>query len=206
MKRMLCVALASLAVAGCAQMGGGSAAGGKSGGEGWITLFDGTSLENFDRVGDANWRIEDGNATADKGNGFLLTKKEFKDFQIRAEFYAESDTNSGVFLRCSNRKTISAAECYEVNIWDTRPGQEYATGGIVDTAKVSPVPKAGGRWNTYEITAKGDHLVVMLNGQKTAETHNGKHASGPIGLQRAPGNNKEAPTPIKWRRVEIKPL
>jgi hypothetical protein len=71
---------------------------------------------------------------------------------------------------------------------------------------VNPVPKAGGKWNTYEITAKGDHLIVMLNGQKTAETHNGKHVRGPIGLQRAPGVAKEAPTPIKWRKVEIKAL
>jgi hypothetical protein len=37
-----------------------------------------------------------------------------------------------------------------------RPGPEYGTGAIVDIAKVSPMPKAGGRWNTYEIYAKGD--------------------------------------------------
>lgn len=208
MKRMLWTAVASIAVAGCAQMGmgGSESASGTSSKEGWITLFDGTSLDNFDRVGDANWRIENGNAVADKGNGFLLTKKEYKDFQIRAEFYAESDTNSGVFLRCNNRKDINSNNCYEVNIWDARPVQAYATGAIVDTAKVDPVPKAGGRWNKYEITAKGDHLVVMLNGKKTAEANDKKHAEGPIGLQRAPGNDKNAPTPIKWRLVEIKPL
>mgnify|MGYP003343297257 FL=1 len=27
---------------------------------GWITLFDGTHLNNFKRVGDANWRLDDG--------------------------------------------------------------------------------------------------------------------------------------------------
>lgn len=210
MKRKLWVAVAStaVAVAGCAQLGmGGDSAKSTAGSrEGWVTLFDGTSLDQFDRVGDANWRIENGNATADKGTGFLLTKKDYKDFQIRAEFYAESDTNSGVFLRCSNRKDITSNNCYEVNIWDTRPKQEHATGAIVDVAAVNPVPKAGGRWNTYEITAKGDHLVVVMNGKKTAEARDAKHASGPIGLQRAPGVNKDAPTPIKWRRVEIKPL
>jgi hypothetical protein len=203
MKRILWIALASIATvfAGCAQMMGGS-----GGNDGWITLFDGKSLDQFDRVGDANWRLENGMAVADKGNGFLLTKNEYGDFEIRVEFYAEPDTNSGVFLRCGNRKTIDSKECYEVNIWDTRPGQDYATGGIVDTAKVNPVPKAGGHWNTYEITAKGDHLVVVLNGQQTAETHNGKHARGPIGLQRAPGNDKTSPIAIKFRKVQIKPL
>ena len=183
-----------------------AATGGSSGGGGWTTLFDGRSLDGFERVGDANWRIEGGAAVADKGNGFLLTRQEYGDFHLRVEFYAESDTNSGLFIRCSNRVKITAADCYEANIWDTRPGQEYATGGIVDVAKVDPVPKAGGKWNTMEVTAKGDHLVVMLNGQKTSEARNGKHARGPIGLQRAPGNAKEATTPIQFRKVEIRAL
>lgn len=201
MKRVNRIAALVLAtaLAGCAGMN-------PLGGSDWVTLLDGKGIDGFDRVGDANWRMADGVAMADKGNGFLLTRQDYGDFQIRVEFWAESDTNSGIFLRCSNRTKISAADCYEVNIWDTRPGQEYATGGIVDVAKVSPVPKAGGRWNTYLITAKGDHLVVELNGVKTAEAHHAKHVRGPVGLQRAPGNAKEAPTAIKFRKVEIRPL
>lgn len=203
MNRKIGTALAAgaMALAGCSQMESMMGAGG-----GWETLFDGKSLDNFDRVGDANWRLEDGLAVADHGNGFLLTKKDYGDFEIRAEFYAEPDTNSGVFLRCNNRKDISSNNCYEVNIWDTRPKQEYATGAIVDTAKVDPVPKAGGHWNTYVITAKGDHLVVVMNGKQTTEAHDSKHARGPIGLQRYDGNDKKTAIPIKWRKVEIKPL
>ena len=37
---------------------------------GWVTLLDdGKGLEKFDRVGDANWRVEDGALVADKGTG-----------------------------------------------------------------------------------------------------------------------------------------
>lgn len=203
MKRIAWIAAASAvaALAGCSQMEtmmGGSG--------GWETLFDGKSYANFEPVGDANWRIENGLLVADKGQGYLLTKKSYKDFTIRAEFYAEADTNSGIFIRCNNRKDIGAANCYEFNIWDTRPGQEYSTGGIVDTAKVNPPPKAGGKWNTYEVTAKGDHLISVLNGVKVAEAHNGKHAEGPFALQRFNGNDKTTPIAIKWRKVEIKAL
>jgi hypothetical protein len=35
-------------------------------GAGWVTLFDGKNLDNFDKVGDANWRIEDGSIVADR--------------------------------------------------------------------------------------------------------------------------------------------
>ena len=43
-------------------------------GGGWTTLFDGKSIDNFNKVGDANWRVEDGSIVSDKGNGFLVTK------------------------------------------------------------------------------------------------------------------------------------
>jgi hypothetical protein len=61
------------------------------------------------------------------------------------------------------------------------------------------MPKAGGQWNTYEITAQGPHLVLMFNGTQTADVNDDKFASGPIGLQYASGV-------IKFRKVQIKPL
>jgi len=180
----------------------------------WETLIDGEKgLENFDRVGDANWRAEGGAIVADKGkSGFLVSKRSYKDFEIRAEFYAEADTNSGVYLRCSSRQKLSgnkADTCYEVNIWDTRPDPSYGTGAIVDVAAV-PVPlqnKAGGRWNTYEITAKGPLMTARLNGVETASGQHTKLPEGPIGLQYAAGGaNGAQGGPIKWRRVQIRPL
>ena len=182
-----------LAALGCASSGG-------SGG-GWTTLIDGTTgLDNWNRVGDANWRAQDGAIVADKGKGgFLVSKNSYKDFQIRAEFWADHTTNSGIFIRCADPNKIQAANSYEVNIFDQRPDPAYGTGGIVDFAKVSPMPKAGGKWNTYEITAKGRQITVMLNGTKTVELHNGLFVEGPITLQHGAGV-------IKFRKVAIKPL
>jgi hypothetical protein len=203
MKRYLAAAasLAAIGIAGCAMGPAGSAE------SGWTALFDGASVAGWEPVGDANWKVVDGAAVATSGSGFLLTKADYGDFELRAEFYAEADTNSGIFIRCSERKVISAANCYEVNIWDMRPAPEYGTGAIVDVSKVSaPLPKAGGKWNTYVIVAKGDHLQVTLNGVKTADAHDAKHARGPIGLQYAPGVKKDSGLPIKFRKVEIRPL
>ncbi len=173
---------------------------------GWVTLIDGeTGLENWNRVGGANWRAEGRAIVADqsttKGNSFLVTKNSYKDFEIRAEFWAESNTNSGIFIRCSDLKNIAAANAYEVNIWDTRPDPKYGTGAIVDVAPV-PVPimyKAGGKWNTFEIKAKGPELTVVFNGVVTVKANHGKFAEGPFALQYAGG-------PIKWRKVQVRPL
>ena len=61
------------------------------------------------------------------------------------------------------------------------------------------MPKAGGKWNTYEITAQGPHFVVVLNGQKTVDAQDSKHPSGAIALQYGQGV-------VKFRKVQIKPL
>jgi hypothetical protein len=176
---------------------------------GWITLIDGADgLQNFNRLGDANWRAEDGAIVADKGQGgFLVTTSSFRDFQIRAEFWAERDTNSGVFIRVTNPAKVGADSSYEVNIYDLRAGPEYGTGAIVNFAKV-PVPnpyKAVGKWNTFDITAKGSNLVVVLNGVKTVDIQDAKFPQGPIALQFG-NHGKEPGGVIKWRKVQVKPL
>ena len=192
-----------LALVGCAQMRNLT-------GGGWQTLIEGDKgLENFNQIGDANWHPEGGAIVADKGKaGFLVTKNSYGDFELRAEFYANTDTNSGIFIRCNNGRTIDSKNCYEVNIWDIRPEPSYGTGAIVDVAAV-PVPiknTAGGKWNTYEITAKGSQLTVRLNGVQTANAQDSKHASGPFALQMGPGVKGVQGGPIKWRRVQIRPL
>src|SRR5262249_51833870 len=108
--------------------------------------------------------------------------------------------NSGVFLRCSDPGKVTATNAYEVNIFDQRPDPSYGTGAIVNVAKVSPMPKAAGKWNTYEITAKGDTFTVTLNGQRTVDgVRNAQHAHGRIALQYGAGV-------VKFRLVQIKPI
>jgi hypothetical protein len=177
-------------------------------GTGWTTLIDGDKgLENFDRVGDANWRTQDGAVVADKGKaGFLITKNSYKDFQIKAEFWADTTTNSGIFLRIQDPKKIGSANSYEVNIYDQRPDPTYGTAAIVDFAKVVPMPKAGGKWNTFDITAKGSQLIVVFNGVKTVDIQDSKFAQGPIALQFGSGPNDAPGGVIKWRKVQVKPL
>ena len=69
----------------------------------------------------------------------------------------------------------------------------------MNVAKVVPMPKAGGRWNTFDITAKGSRLIVVFNGQKTVDVEDSKLASGPIALQWGSGV-------IKFRRVQVRSL
>ena len=166
----------------------------------YVELIDGVSLNGWNIVGNASWVIGKGNIEGNKPMGFLVSTKSYKNFVIKAEFWAESNTNSGIFIRCQDPNKITAANCYEINIWDTRPEQAYATGAIVDVAKVNPIHKAGGRWNTMEIVANGSHFKVSLNGVVTVgDGQDSRFAEGPIALQSAGGV-------VKFRKLEIKPI
>ena len=169
---------------------------------GWTVLFDGKNLDHFSPIGDANWRLENGVLVADKASkiSYQVSKQDYTDFDLRAEFWVSDDANSGVFIRCTDPASVTGKNAYEVNIYDTRPDPKYATGAIVDVASSSQVVKAGGKWSLFEITAKGPRFDVTFNGIKTVVgATDSKHAKGRIALQYGQGV-------VKFRKVEIKPM
>ena len=90
----------------------------------WITLIDGTEgIENFTPLGDANWAAEMASIRATEGSGssWLVSRQSYTNFEIRVEFWASHDANSGIYLRCQNPERITDRDCYEANIFDQRP-------------------------------------------------------------------------------------
>jgi hypothetical protein len=163
----------------------------------WKVILDGTTLKGWDVVGDANWWVADGAVQATMGTGFLVTPASYADFQITADFWVSDDANSGIFIRLSDPKTITATNAYEVNIYDKRPDQAYRTGAIVDVAKPLAQINTGGKWNTIDITARGTRLIVVMNGTKTVDVDDKKFTRGPLALQYSAGT-------VKFKNVRIR--
>ena len=163
------------------------------------TLFDGSSLDGWTVLGDANWELADGAVSANDGSGFLVSEESYGDFELTLEFWVDEPANSGVFIRCSDPENVGAGNSYEVNIFDTRADQTYRTGGIVNVAAPASVINTGGQWNSYEITAQGSRLVVILNGTQTVDTTDDQFVSGPFALQYGAGT-------VRFRNVQIRSL
>jgi hypothetical protein len=166
---------------------------------GWRTLFNGSDLSGWDVVGDANWRVEERAARADRSTAasFLVSDDSFADFDLELEFWVDPETNSGVFLRCQDAGTITDTSCYEANIFDTRPDQTYRTGAIVNVAEPAEFVYTGGQWNRLKITADGSRLQVTLNGRSMVDTKDSSFSRGPIALQYAAGQ-------VMFRNVRIR--
>ena len=172
-------------------------------GPGWVTLIDGENgLQNFTRLGEANWRAIDGAIQADRKNskeaGILLSKNSYTDFELYVEFWADSeDANSGVYIRVMNQKVVNSKAAYEVQIWDK--SATLATASLIPVAKASPTFKAACKWNTFEITAKGTRITVKMNGEQAVDVNDKLYPTGPIALQYNAGT-------IKFRKLMIRPL
>jgi hypothetical protein len=122
-------------------------------GDGWTVLLDAENMGDWDLIGETNWRVEDGAVVADnrtsEGNAFLVSKESYEDFMLYVEFWASDDANSGIFFRCFDPAAVTDRTCYEANIFDQREDPTYGTGAIVRQTEVDPMPKAGGKWNTF---------------------------------------------------------
>ena len=60
--------------------------------DGWVTLFDGKNLDQWNQVGGSNWHIAEEAVIADqmadkKEPGYLVSKKSYKNFIVRVEFW-----------------------------------------------------------------------------------------------------------------------
>lgn len=157
--------------------------------------------KNWMIKGDANWEFNNNELIGNivNGAGFVMTQQTYKDFVLEMEFRPDSTINSGVFIRCKNYD-INSTDCYEINIWDSRPEQNYRTGAIVMKSVPLAVIETIEKWNTYKIETKNDHIQVWINGILTADIRDKALTEGYIGLQ-AMGTGE-----IRFRNVKIKTL
>lgn len=121
-----------------------------------IVLFDGKDLSQWvsDKGGESKWIVNgDGTMTVNKEDGNLVTKENFRDFQLHLEWCVPEDIdgegqargNSGVFLQ----------GMYEVQILDSYNNETYVNGMAASLYKqnaplVCPIRKPG-EWNVYDI-------------------------------------------------------
>ena len=184
--------------------------------DGWMLLFDGKTLNGWTRTGKAEWGVKDGAiALRSDDNGNLFTNDTYDNFQLKLEFRTTPDVNSGVYLRYTPAQPNAKKEGggmpgYEVQIRenDKRALKDSAagfdTGSLVGALKADQADILDGQWNRFDITAQGDHFVIVFNGKTILDGHDSKHASGKIGLQWA--THAVTGKGIEFRNIKVKRL
>jgi hypothetical protein len=169
------------------------------------TLFDGKTLQGWDArptsepgsTGD--WKVENGALVCGGTTpSWIATSETFADYRLTLEFRGAESVNSGVFLR-SQKEGQPHVTGYELQILDFQPAG-FLTGSLVGSLKAAPAKIKPNEWNTYDITANGDHFIVILNGTTVLDARDSKHKSGVIGFQ-CQKNQR-----IEFRNIKVQPL
>ncbi len=175
-----------------------------SGGDGWISLFDGRSLADWHPEQGAKWRVSAGALIGDSGeDGWLRSDGQFTNFLLRIEYRNSPKGNSGVFLRATKESNLSdpsnPAGGYELQI--NNEDEKWATGSIENfIQRLMPVNPAPNQWHSYEVEVRGDHITVMLDGARVLDGQHSKFKVGYIGLQHHKDNK------IEFRNIYLRRL
>jgi len=198
--------------------------------DGWVSLFDGKSLDGWEiKSGFATYEVKDGaihGTTADGSpNTFLCSKEQYGDFELEFEVKVHNSLNSGVQIR-SQLKDAEKENSHggrvngpQVEI-EASPGQAgYIYGEATSYGWLSPEPKddkhahshvKNGEWNQFRVVAKGPRIQTWINGEAVADlTHEEiymTHPKGFIGLQVHGIGKDSGPYDVAWRNLRIKPL
>lgn len=188
---------------------------GTAGAEEWRTLFDGKSLEGWEKHGGAAvYAVEDGaivgHTVPNTRNTFLCTKDRFQDFELTFEVKVDNGLNSGVQVR-SNIKDNDVVFGPQVEI-ESSPGEagyiygESTGRGWLEQVKAHEVFK-NGEWNEYRIVCQGDSIKTWINGQQVGDlTDAQSNQSGVIGLQVHGVGAKAEPMYVRWRNLRLREI
>ncbi len=190
---------------------------------GFISLFDGKTLDGWKLIGKTGdgYYVRNGTIVCPPGGGGnLLSEKKYADFILRFEFKLEEGSNNGLAIRSPLQATNLAYEGMELQIIDNaakryrdiHPWQKHGSLYHVFGAKTGFL-KPAGEWNSQEVVVEGRRVKVILNSHLIldadldAVTDPAIRAQHP-GLQRTSGHigflgHDE---PIEFRNIRIKVL
>ena len=187
----------------------------------WTTIFDGSSLDNWEHVGDGEMQLIDGGLLKTIGGMGLLyyTPQKYEDVQIKVVFNNIREANAGVFIRIPEAPTepwMPVNKGYEVQI-DNREDDYHATGALYSLTEVKGRFSKGDQWNTMIITLDGDRTMVEVNGNLVTDYTEGdpvpekvkdyepdrgqRPTAGYIGLQNHGGEDV-----VLFKEVSVRPL
>ena len=174
----------------------------------WQPLMDGKTLAGWHAVGDGKWTVEDGEfvgrANNEKLYGLLVSDKTFKDFEVRFKFKCP-EGDSGFYIRTIIKEPEKA---HGLQIQVGPPGS--GTGGIYESYGRAWIVKPkvedekaytkANDWNEMSIAAHGGHVVVTVNGTKSAEIKDDPgRPDGHFALQMHAGCKME----VRFKDIEI---
>ncbi|HTE08816.1 MAG TPA: DUF1080 domain-containing protein [Flavitalea sp.] len=186
--------------------------------KGWISLFDGKSMDNWKASEHpATFSLEDGSIVVhgDRAHLFYegpVQNHNFKNFELKVKVKTTKGSNSGIFIHTAYQETGWPDKGYEIQVNNSHTDWRR-TGSLYAIEDVKEVYVKDDEWYTEYIKVEGKHITIKINdktvvdynepeGVEKLEGRATKHlSSGTFALQGHDPNSK-----VYFKEVMVRPL
>lgn len=185
---------------------------------GWISLFDGQSLNGW-KVGEnaSTFHVENGSIVANGPVAHLfyvgdVNNHDFKNFEFKADVMTTPGSNSGIYFHTAYQESSWPKKGYEVQVNNSHEDWRR-TGSLYAIQDVKEVYVKDNEWYTEYIKVQGKHVTIKINDktvveydepenvQRPADMAERKLSSGTFALQGHDPKSK-----VFYKNIMVKPL
>lgn len=171
--------------------------------DGWMTIFDGESLDGWETAENAeSWKVEDGCIVGHGERSHLFYKGagELTDLEFKAEVKLNHAGNSGMYFRVQFGPEWPKG--YEAQV-NNSSGDPRKTGSLYYFVDIKKQLIEDDTWWTQHVICKGNHIIIKVNDEVVVDYVDDKntHTKGFVALQQHdPGSV------VHYKNIQLKKL
>ncbi len=169
--------------------------------QGWIRLFDGTTLSSWTAPDPGRWSVTpDGVLVGEGPVSHLFSPGTYTNFEFKSEAKLNHSGNSGMYFRAELSKGWPKG--YESQVENTSPDPQK-TGSLYNFSKVTQQLISDDTWWTQHIIAIGNRIIIKINGKVVTDyvDQANTYKTGHLALQQ----HNEGSV-VMYRNTMVKPL
>jgi hypothetical protein len=156
--------------------------------DGWISLFDGKTLDNW-KVGEnaSTFSIEDGAIVAHGPTAHLfyvgpVSNHNFKNFDFKARVMTTPGSNSGIYIHTAYQEGGWPEKGYEVQVNNSQSDWRR-TGSLYAIQDVKEVYVKDNEWFTEEVIVQGKKITIKINDKVVVDYTEPENVTRPKGME-----------------------
>jgi len=173
-----------------------------AGQNGWISMFDGKTLNGWKPNGKPDsWKVVDGAITGDGPASHLFwMERECENCEFRAEVKLNHSGNSGMYIRTAFGPGFPKG--YEAQVENTSPDPQK-TGSLYGFSKITAQLIQDDTWWTQHVIANGNRIVIKINDQVVTDYVDQKntYTKGYLALQQ-----HNLGSIVQYRNLMMRPM
>ena len=191
--------------------------------DGWISLFDGKSLDGWKASEQpGTFSVEDGKLVVHGPRSHLyydgpVLNHDFKNFELKLDIMTFTNSNSGVYFHTVWQDVGFPSKGFEVQVNNSHRDPKR-TAGLYNVKDNLEAVAKDGEWFTMHIIVQGKHVITKVDGKTIADWTEGENPAegNPKLFKSSPGRvlshgtfalqGHDPGSQVHYRNIMVKPL